>query len=743
MPALLWCGRKWNCGSDDLVVPELWLALLSAGCVIAALVAFPGLELPESCADREERQALQRWLIAQAATAIAVFLLSAATAAVSVQGTPFKADPRRCAAPLLTAQYGCFTLCCGTSAWGTHLLLVEDYCGDVAHWRALEALLGSGWATVGAALWSLCCCWDHTSSFSGAGQSQEQLKRYEDMWTRRCRSLCRLRCCPPRAADASPDVEYGDVGVVLASVFQGLDLVPSDISSGLILLAAQQRQMRAAKAAAQSPKGSAYSVGLRWPPIAPEVVAAVADFERFSNHALAAYGWMMQMLMRPVRSCCRLASAMGRACSVPALGGNCCGRLMSSAALVAEGVGTVVTYSNANDIHMPVWYLAVDHDRAAVVVAIRGTMSASDVYTDGTCTPVPFGDPGLEGRAHKGFLASATHVYERLSGGDTVLAEAAKWPSYRVVVLGHSMGAGVAVLLAMLLRPKFPGNNFRCLAYAVPGGLLSHRLAETTRSYIWALCVGKDLVPRLGLRSLEKFREELLAAIAATKRSKCSIMSCCCRSDHRFYFGCGAEAPGAHGDVSAVMQSYASSPHVKHRPELRIRMYPPAQLLYLSKEGTVPSGCCGARAVWYPRFINTAELQDIISSPFMVLDHLPDREQAILKAALHDMADEQVLGRQVALGAVPAPPTSPQQAATPTQQQAVDGALGRCTDSHQPEQGRQEPEARRSPCGATSADAGANGSMSAGGLHAPVSSGLCNPIQPSGVAAAPGVPPET
>ena len=42
---------------------------------------------------------------------------------------------------------------------------------------------------------------------------------------------------------------------------------------------------------------------------------------------------------------------------------------------------------------------------------------------------------------------------------------------YQLILTGHSLGAGTATLLAMLLRPQF--TNLHCFAYSPPGGLLS------------------------------------------------------------------------------------------------------------------------------------------------------------------------------------------------------------------------------------------------------------------------------
>lgn len=41
---------------------------------------------------------------------------------------------------------------------------------------------------------------------------------------------------------------------------------------------------------------------------------------------------------------------------------------------------------------------------------------------------------------------------------------------YNLVIVGHSFGAGVASLLAIILRPRYP--RLHCYAFAPPGGLI-------------------------------------------------------------------------------------------------------------------------------------------------------------------------------------------------------------------------------------------------------------------------------
>ena len=66
--------------------------------------------------------------------------------------------------------------------------------------------------------------------------------------------------------------------------------------------------------------------------------------------------------------------------------------------------------------------------------------------------------------------------------------------NYELVLVGHSLGAGTAAILAILLHQEYP--NLHCYAFSPPGGLISATCVEETKSFITSVVVGKDVVPR-------------------------------------------------------------------------------------------------------------------------------------------------------------------------------------------------------------------------------------------------------
>ena len=97
-----------------------------------------------------------------------------------------------------------------------------------------------------------------------------------------------------------------------------------------------------------------------------------------------------------------------------------------------------------------------------------------------------------------------------------------KYSDYRIRIVGHSLGAGCAAALSVLLRPKFPG--LRCLAFSPPGCVFSVNLAEECSEWLTSYIVDADLVPRLAVDSFEDLRNQVLEMICRIKIPKHQVL---------------------------------------------------------------------------------------------------------------------------------------------------------------------------------------------------------------------------
>ena len=73
-------------------------------------------------------------------------------------------------------------------------------------------------------------------------------------------------------------------------------------------------------------------------------------------------------------------------------------------------------------------------------------------------------------KVHRGFLKAADSVYKELDDRQVLQQVLEEYPKYQFVVLGHSLGAAIAVVLSWLLKLQKPqcGERLRCYAYSCP-----------------------------------------------------------------------------------------------------------------------------------------------------------------------------------------------------------------------------------------------------------------------------------
>ncbi|KAL4993362.1 hypothetical protein BDV10DRAFT_27305 [Aspergillus recurvatus] len=195
-----------------------------------------------------------------------------------------------------------------------------------------------------------------------------------------------------------------------------------------------------------------------------------------------------------------------------------------------------------------VHYLFLDHESKAVVLALRGTWGFEDVLTDMTCEYDDLVWQGKNWKAHKGMHASAKHL---LMGGGrrvmiTIRAALEEFPDYGIVLCGHSLGGGVAALLAtMISEPTHetslvsfttasrsdrklilsnargtddshaayylpPGRPIHVYAYGPPAAM-SPFLRRATRGLVTTVVNGQDMVPCLSLGILHDLHTTALA----------------------------------------------------------------------------------------------------------------------------------------------------------------------------------------------------------------------------------------
>mmetsp|Transcript_125585 Transcript_125585/g.313820 ORF Transcript_125585/g.313820 Transcript_125585/m.313820 type:complete len:524 (-) Transcript_125585:335-1906(-) len=162
----------------------------------------------------------------------------------------------------------------------------------------------------------------------------------------------------------------------------------------------------------------------------------------------------------------------------------------------------------------PAHFLAIDTTSRCVVLAVRGSAVLADAVADAlggsaAAKEVLPEAPGVW--AHGAALAGARSV---LDWTRPALEEAlAQHRGFRVLVTGHSHGAGVAVLCALLLELQpLPGTpQVQCFAYAPPPTIAPLSAPQIERLNVHAFVNRNDMVPRASMGSLIDLRREAMA----------------------------------------------------------------------------------------------------------------------------------------------------------------------------------------------------------------------------------------
>ncbi|EXC32304.1 Sn1-specific diacylglycerol lipase alpha [Morus notabilis] len=166
----------------------------------------------------------------------------------------------------------------------------------------------------------------------------------------------------------------------------------------------------------------------------------------------------------------------------------------------------------------PAFTILVDHNDKCFLLLIRGTHSIKDTLTAATGAVVPFhhsivregGVANLVlGYAHCGMVAAARWIAKLAT--PCIIKALDQNPSYKLKIVGHSLGGGTAALLTYILREKKELATATCVTFA-PAACMTWDLAESGSDVITSVINGADLVPTFSAASVDDLRAEVTAS---------------------------------------------------------------------------------------------------------------------------------------------------------------------------------------------------------------------------------------
>ncbi|KAF2901647.1 hypothetical protein ILUMI_04542, partial [Ignelater luminosus] len=633
---------------------------------------------------------LELWIfnIVYLSAVVICFALELLMSCVSYRGSILNTEPRTAVKYILYVRLGVFIAELFILGYGVYWICVNYHSCPIDYAKTIFlVLLVFNWVTVVCIFFNIWCAYDPAgrswvkmkayqrsmkeseSKFqykrSGSTRNWRQrkvMKAYQDSWDQRCRLLF---CCM-RGTDSNRN-SFREIARLLSDYFRDLDVVPSDVIAGIILLRVYQKIER--RAIIEQRKNDTYEF-LSGVPVTSntkflslqEEGADLGLFQtviRYVYFAVRAYGWPMYVMTKRVglcrlcsnASCCCFMNSLNRS-GVEVIEDNCC-QLNRAALQTLSELGNIeVIYATYHvDIGKTPFFIALDYDREKIVISIRGTLSMKDILTDlnaeaETIPAEPIKDDWL---GHKGMVSAAEYILEKIKS-EKLLQRAHNYrtaigtKSYGLVIVGHSLGAGIASILGILLRNEYP--NLMCYCYSPPGGLLSMAAMEYTKSFTISVVLGKDVVPRLGLNQMEALRADLINAIKRSVDPKwkiisCGVMCCCC-----------AIEPTSATELSTADQ--AMSDYIKEKRETRTvggvhpsdssialtthqPMYPPGRIIHVVRHHPTKDekALAGGEPVYQAIWAENTDFDEVLISPVMIQDHMPDK----LLTALNKVED--------------------------------------------------------------------------------------------------------
>lgn len=159
--------------------------------------------------------------------------------------------------------------------------------------------------------------------------------------------------------------------------------------------------------------------------------------------------------------------------------------------------------------YCPKFVFLIDHKSRKLILAVRGTKSFGDCLLDMVCDDSPF----LTGHAHSGILRGARELWTLVSA--SVVSAFTLHPDYDLIVTGHSLGGGVAVLVTMevlMADEALDSRPVQCFAYAPPPVFRNlNQVPASVRSQISIVINNHDSIPRTSLGSIARLVTSLRA----------------------------------------------------------------------------------------------------------------------------------------------------------------------------------------------------------------------------------------
>ncbi|XP_048408069.1 diacylglycerol lipase-beta isoform X1 [Stegostoma tigrinum] len=650
MPGLVVFGRRWSLASDDLVFPGAFELLLRVLWFIGILTLYLTHRGQFNC---KGGGFLPSYLVVLIVILAAIILVLSIIVYVSMQGTITKPGPRQHIPALIYIRT---TLYIPELVWAfLGAVWVNDEsqgCAPSVVATITIAVIAS-WVFLFFTVVAVLIFFDplgrarHLNYLASTARDLESSDSVQakSMASRVWECRLKLMCCCVTKDTKDNRAAFTDIAELFSAFFLDTDLVPGDIAAGLTLLHQEQDKKEKWSDLEE------VACTLPQPQSAEELDIELENSAHYMQFAVAAYGWPLYIFSNPLTGICRLShNCMCCRSQFPEqdiVGGDHVGCHFTSM-LQTTGLQNrdFIYISFHNKIYEIPFYVALDHKKEAVVVAVRGTLSLEDALTDLSADRETLNVDCVTGEslAHKGIIQAARYIYKKLIDDEILTQAFSVVPEYKLVITGHSLGAGAASILAIMLHASFPA--LRCYAFSPPGGLLSKPLADHSKEFIISIVLGKDLIPRLSLCNMGDLKRRILRIVAQSNRPKYQILLRGCWyeifggdpanfSDHLDNSQQGRLTEPLLAEQNLMghqSSSYSSIPDESpsSSPFQGPQLFLPGRIIYIVEKYSTGSFCF-SEAKYCALWCDASFFSNILISPKMITDHMPDLVFKVLK----------------------------------------------------------------------------------------------------------------
>ncbi|KAG2455682.1 DGLB lipase, partial [Polypterus senegalus] len=626
MPGLVVFGRRWGIASDDLVFPGAFELFVRMIWWILILVLY---SMHKGQFDCIGGGVLHSYLIVLLSLLALIIFTLLAIIYVSMQGTITNPGPRRSIPTLIYIRTILYVPELVWACLGAMWVSDTSLGCEVSVVRAVIVAVIASWIILFFTAVAIMIvfdplgrkrqaylnvCEDHNLESSDSAQLLYTARSLAArVWENRIRLLC---CCIMQ--DDDHRAAFSNIGQLFSDFFSDTDLVASDIAAGLSLIHQEQDKMEQCRDLDEVVS----STPLSYP--SEDLDLEIERSAHYMRFAVAAYGW-------PI---CRR-----RSLEYDIVGGDHLGCHFTSM-LYTTGLQyrDFIYISFHNKIYEIPFFVALDHQKEAVLVAVRGTLSlrVSAPHVGGAssgsqlshlgfaallllqslpCRPIYLCATGKRLNTSVQFLQDA--LTDLSADCETLHVEGVAGPcyahkEYSLIITGHSLGAGTAAVLSILLRTAFP--RLRCYAFSPPGGLLSKSLADYSKGFTISVVLGKDLVPRQYRILLRGCWYEMFGGSPDDFPTELESR----RQDLTLPLLADLPSPSYQS-----LASDDSSSGGQHPP-----LYLPGRILHITEEGSSGRSCF-SDVKYHAAWAEQHSFCSVLISPKMITDHMPD---VVLKA---------------------------------------------------------------------------------------------------------------